>query len=383
MKHLLIVDDDKLLCGIYRQKFIAEGFTVDVAEDGEAGLAAIKRSRPDVVLLDIMLPKLDGIQVLKQLRAQPETQKLPVVVLSNAYLASSIAAAREAGATEILTKLNRTPKQVVEEVRNILASSHEASAAVPALAPDPDVAFQAELRKSCLETAPSTLRAMQQSLHGSIKSESDSARLTHFLALFQQSHVLAGSAGVAGLHFLSYAAALLEALLRELCEKPDSLGDSTFRTIAQAIDLLLAMVQRNPDASPSDDSQISILAVDDDPISLRAVNYALHKAQLKGVMMDDPSVALKILELNSFDLIFLDLEMPGMNGLELCTRLRALPGHQKTPVVFLTTATNFENRAQSILSGGNDFIGKPFLFMELTLKALTLILHRRLQAATD
>lgn len=375
MKHILIVDDDKLLCSLYRQKFISEGFTADVAEDGEAGLAAIQRTHPDVVLLDIMLPKLSGIQVLKQLRAQPETQKIPVVVLSNAYLANSIDAAQEAGATAILTKLSRTPKQVVEEVRNILASSHGASDA------DSDAAFQAELRTSCLETAPATLQAMQQSLHLSIESEDDSTRLPHFLDLYQQSHALSGSAGVAGLHFISYAAALLEALLREFCEKPDKLGDSTFRTIAQAIDLLLAMVQRNHDASPSDDSQISILAVDDDPISLRAVNYALRRAQLKGVMMDDPSIALKILELNPFDLIFLDLEMPGMNGFELCTRLRALPNHQKTPVVFLTTAANLENRAQSILSGGNDFISKPFLAMELTVKALTLILNRRMLAA--
>ncbi len=375
MKHILIVDDDKLLCSLYRQKFISEGFTADVAEDGEAGLAAIQRTHPDVVLLDIMLPKLSGIQVLKQLRAQPETKKIPVVVLSNAYLANSIDAAQEAGATAILTKLSRTPKQVVEEVRNILASSHGASDA------DSDAAFQAELRKSCLETAPATLQAMQQSLHLSIESEDDSTRLPHFLDLYQQSHALSGSAGVAGLHFISYAAALLEALLREFCEKPEKLGDSTFRTIAQAIDLLLTMVQRNHDASPSDDSQISILAVDDDPISLRAVNYALRRAQLKGVMMDDPSVALKILELNPFDLIFLDLEMPGMNGFELCTRLRALPNHQKTPVVFLTTAANLENRAQSILSGGNDFISKPFLAMELTVKALTLILNRRMLAA--
>ena len=67
--------------------------------------------------------------------------------------------------------------------------------------------------------------------------------------------------------------------------------------------------------------------------------------------------------------------MPGMNGFELCTKLRNLPAHKTTPVVFVTSLNDFDSRASSMMSGGNDFIGKPFLFMELAVKALVHLLR--------
>ena len=117
-----------------------------------------------------------------------------------------------------------------------------------------------------------------------------------------------------------------------------------------------------------------ILTVDDEPISRRTLAIALGKANLRCVGLDDSRLALTILKENQFDLIFLDAEMPGMNGFELCTELRKLPSNKTTPVIFVTSMTNFEIRAQSSLSGGNDLIAKPFLMMELAVKALTYLL---------
>ena len=94
--------------------------------------------------------------------------------------------------------------------------------------------------------------------------------------------------------------------------------------------------------------------------------------------MEDPSVALNLLAGSPFDLVVLDVDMPGLSGFDLCTRLRAFPAHAKTPVVFVTGLTDFESRARSTLSGGNDFIAKPFLFMELAVKALTHVLRGQL-----
>src|SRR5439155_1685327 len=102
-----------------------------------------------------------------------------------------------------------------------------------------------------------------------------------------------------------------------------------------------------------------------------------EKARLKPVNVEDPLVAFKMLTEGKFDLIFLDVDMPGMNGFELCTKLRNLPAHKKTPVVFVTSLNDFESRANSTMSGGNDFIAKPFLFIELAVKALVYILRGR------
>jgi CheY-like chemotaxis protein len=78
-----------------------------------------------------------------------------------------------------------------------------------------------------------------------------------------------------------------------------------------------------------------------------------------------------VLEQDHFDLIFLDVEMPGQNGIDLCLKIREMPTNRATPVVFVTAHSDFGSRGQSILSGGNDFIAKPFLSVELALKALT------------
>src|SRR5439155_1390574 len=130
-----------------------------------------------------------------------------------------------------------------------------------------------------------------------------------------------------------------------------------------------------------EDISASILVVDDEPISRRAVTYALEKAKLKSTSMEDPLAAYELLSHKRFDLIFLDVDMPGMSGFELCTKLRTLPAYKKTPVVFVTSLNDFESRANSSMSGGNDFIGKPFLFLELAVKGLVYVLRGKLGAA--
>jgi sigma-B regulation protein RsbU (phosphoserine phosphatase) len=120
--------------------------------------------------------------------------------------------------------------------------------------------------------------------------------------------------------------------------------------------------------------------VDDEAISRRAVTFALEKARLKSVSVEDPNQAFKMITENRFDLVFLDVDMPGMNGFELCAKLRALPAYKQTPVIFVTSLNDFESRANSTMSGGNDFIAKPFLFIELAVKALVHVLKSRVDA---
>jgi DNA-binding response OmpR family regulator len=117
--------------------------------------------------------------------------------------------------------------------------------------------------------------------------------------------------------------------------------------------------------------------VDDEPISRRTIAVALGKANLRCVSLEDSKVALNIVKENTFDLIFLDAEMPGLNGFELCSEIRKLPSNKTTPVIFVTSLTKFEVRAQSSLAGASDLIAKPFLMMELAVKSLTYLLKPR------
>src|SRR5260370_26351874 len=132
MRKIVVVDDQPVLASIYRAKFVAEGFHVEVASDGEQALAMIERVKPDVVLLDLMLPKIKGIDVLKKVRANPLFETLPIIVFSNSGQPGAVEDAWTAGASMVLSKSKTSPKQMVESVVGALATSGPAAKDAPA-----------------------------------------------------------------------------------------------------------------------------------------------------------------------------------------------------------------------------------------------------------
>lgn len=124
-KSVVVVDDQPIMASVYRAKFLAEGFQVEVAQDGEQALEIIERTKPDLVLLDLMLPKVNGIAVLKSLRANDLFKLMPVVVFSNSSQPGAVEDAWAAGATMVLSKSNTSPKQMIAAVHNALARNSE------------------------------------------------------------------------------------------------------------------------------------------------------------------------------------------------------------------------------------------------------------------
>jgi CheY-like chemotaxis protein len=247
------------------------------------------------------------------------------------------------------------------------------------LAAGNDAAFQADLRKTFVNGLPATLTALRTGLQSFIKSDTEVARLKQLHTLYRQVHAVNGNAGLVGLTQIAHMAAALEALLRELYENPKNINASTLRTAAATVDFLGFLFERGIQPDKQAMPAANILVVDDQDISCRAIVYALEKAQLNSVSIEDPNAAFKLLSENNYDLIFLDVDMPGMTGFELCARLRGLPAHKKTPVVFVTVLSDFDNRTSSRMAGGDDFIAKPFLYIELTVKALIHVLRGKLQ----
>ena len=169
----------------------------------------------------------------------------------------------------------------------------------------------------------------------------------------------------------------LHGLLNQLSLKASNITTSSSRTAAAAIDLLELLCTRpsSPDLITS--PPVRLLVVDDDAISRRAVSVALKKAFNEPDLAPDGRIALSLAEQNAYDVIFLDIEMPGMDGFELCSQIRKTARNCATPIVFVTSHSDFDSRAKSALSGANDLIGKPFLAFEITVKAVTLVLRTR------
>jgi len=117
---ILLIEDDSLLIKMYKTKFTAEGFEVIVAEEGESGLKMALENPVNFIILDIMMPKLSGLEVLETLRQHPKGKTIPVIVLSNLDQEEKAQKALQLGAKEFLVKANFTPAQIVEKVRKYL-----------------------------------------------------------------------------------------------------------------------------------------------------------------------------------------------------------------------------------------------------------------------
>ncbi|MFH1598479.1 MAG: response regulator [Patescibacteria group bacterium] len=117
---ILLIEDEKMLAEMYRTKFAKEGYKIDLAFDGDEGIRAAKAEKPDIILLDIILPKLDGFLVLKELKDDPVTKNIPVVLLSNLGQDEDIKKGKSLGANDYFVKANHTPAEIVDKVRSVL-----------------------------------------------------------------------------------------------------------------------------------------------------------------------------------------------------------------------------------------------------------------------
>jgi len=119
-KKILIVEDEKILVEMYRDKFTQAGFKVISAMEAKEGLTSVKKERPDLILLDILLPNESGIYFLSQLKKDSEIASIPVVAFSNFDDPETKAQAKKLGVKEYVIKTNYTPQEVVEKVKNYL-----------------------------------------------------------------------------------------------------------------------------------------------------------------------------------------------------------------------------------------------------------------------
>lgn len=119
---ILIVEDDTFLAGIYASRFEKEGFAVQLAIDGEQGLKLAQKALPNVILLDILLPKLDGFEVLEKLKADVRTRSIPVVLLTNLGQKEDVDKGLKLGAVDYLIKAHFMPAETVERVKKVLTA---------------------------------------------------------------------------------------------------------------------------------------------------------------------------------------------------------------------------------------------------------------------
>ncbi|HPX94073.1 MAG TPA: response regulator [Candidatus Moranbacteria bacterium] len=119
-KKILIVEDDAVLQKVLTEYLTSEGFEISSALDGETGLQMSKTINPDLILLDIILPKKDGYEVLKEVKSDSKTKDIPIILLTNLDSISDVEKALELGATTYLVKADYKLEEVASKIKEIL-----------------------------------------------------------------------------------------------------------------------------------------------------------------------------------------------------------------------------------------------------------------------
>jgi two-component system response regulator VicR len=119
-KKVLIVEDDQMISSMYKTKLEQDGLTVLVAANGRQGLEAVEKEKPDLIMLDVILPQLDGFSVLQELKKNGKTKNTPVIMLTNLGTDEDKAKGEQLGATDYLVKADLTPAQVSEIIKKHL-----------------------------------------------------------------------------------------------------------------------------------------------------------------------------------------------------------------------------------------------------------------------
>ena len=363
MKKILIIDDDEIVAKTYQLKLKAAGFETAIALDGTAGLAKLREFVPDLTVLDLMLPGISGFEVLGIIRKDAQFSKLPVLLLSNHYLEAGSNEEIEQGLNRAMVKAETTPSSLAEVITEMLTVSER-------MRSNP---LQRARERFCVNVVES-IAPMRISLQTVARAQGgDTAEA--FRVIKRHAEAITSAAAELALSRISHLTSALAGLSQQLSERPLNSTASTSRTIAGALDALDRLARVGL-AAENQAAPLGLI-VEDERVSQQIVRTALDRSQIRSILTDTGELAVQMLELNKFDVIFLDVTLPGINGYQVCTALRKLPNHAATPVIFITALKEFEARAQSILSGANDLIAKPASVTELAVKALTHVIKTK------
>jgi len=119
-KKILLVEDEEIMIDLLQRKLTKEGYEVSVARDGEEGLKLMREVKPTLILLDIVMPKMGGFEVMEEMAKEPELKKIPVIVISNSGQPVELDKAQKLGAKDWLIKTEFDPQEVIEKVKKQL-----------------------------------------------------------------------------------------------------------------------------------------------------------------------------------------------------------------------------------------------------------------------
>lgn len=377
MKKVLIIDDDQFILKVYQKKFETEGLVVEVAADGPAALATLRNSVPALILLDLMLPGMNGVELLGHIRTLPNCAEIPVIVFSHSFDEKLIDAARAAGAIQCLNKNSVSPNRLLEIVRAALAVP---SSSVPPVAPvaitqaaQPAPGSRGDIRASLARDAiaiEARINTQVQAFAASAVGPQRVATLEPLRASFEQLHREADLAGLPRLSLLAHAVVLM---LEDLHEHPDEITAITFRTLARAAEVIPTLFSPRPGQEQELPTLALVLHAQRGVAPLLA--EALRQAGQAAVAFRDTNAALAFIEENPVELLVADLDLAQPAGGDFIRRSQAIPGRAHLPAVLLSNQPPAATIVPNFLLA-HQVLNFPFTADEVVVSAVVRLVKR-------
>ena len=376
MKKVLIIDDDQFILKVYQKKFESEGLVVEVAADAPAALETIRKSVPALILLDLMLPGMSGVELLGHIRTLPGCTEIPVIVFSHSFDEKLLDAARAAGAIQCLNKNSISPNRLLEIVRAALAAS---SSSIPPVIPVPSAAREPvaggrdETRAMLARDAISIEARLNTQVQAFAASAIGPQRLATLEPLHTSFAKLESDAIAAVLPRLALLARGVTLMLEDLHEHPDEITSSSFRTLARAVEVIPALFLPRPNQEFEPPTIALIVHAQRGVAPLLA--EALRQAGQPAVAFRDTTAALSFIEDNPVELLVSDLDLAQPNGGDFVRRCQAIPGRAHLPAVLLSNQPPAGTTVPNFLLA-HQVLNYPFTANEVVVSAIARLVKR-------
>ena len=441
---ILAVDDDSVsrfaLSAAVKKVFNQP----DLAETAVEALNKVKLQRFDLIVLDVVLPDMDGFELCMKIKDTQPNGSTPILFVTSLKDFDSRSKSLNFVGTDLLGKPFMTFEIAVKTLTLTLASrlrdrnrlleatgglaargtpavgwptlpaapasgkaaapateflakpdavKSDAGVIPPGPLPPPVFAVTTPDSKASSTSTASLARALSgeflaylatsvAELKKEIKtigeSDDEPKRLGMLAQLYLRFQCLARKIAVPELRPATALSIALEGLFKKFVANPKNATASALDSAVSGLEMLNELCAGGVKPNLAEDPPMRILVVDDEPLARRAVLGALQMAFARPDSTESGETALALAAEKEFDVVFMDVCMPGMDGFTTCTRIRETPLNRATPVVFVTSYSDEPFRTQAVNCGGNDFVVKPFAFAEITVKALTFALRGRL-----
>lgn len=387
MKRVLVIDDDQFVLKVYKNKFEAEGIYAEVAADPIAALIQVRGSVPDLILLDLMLPGMNGVDLLKQIRTIPGTDGVPVLVFTHSYDSTLIEQAKAAGADVCLNKNNVSPNRLMEMVRHALAQGRRQSlpsagdSAADARKRDtsgagPEKQFaRGDLRTTLMHQSPAVEGQLRELVQAFTSAPDGNMRMGALAQLNNKLGDIIHDAVDADLFDMIMMGRALSRMIVDLEQHPEEISQGTVRSFGIAV-ITIANLYRRIGSAPNE-HELPGLAVIVIPNAQagRLIAATFIEVGFPAVSFSTTEAAGSFVAENPANIIICSEKWPGTTGEEFFLRCSRADGRQNLRALYLSQDPMPAHH--TVAADTPPTLYLPYTAEEVVVNALARFYHRK------